>query len=74
MPNPQQPELRRSGRGATSDDSSKINPDNHDVGGRSSGLPERTVPAENQPGHHPEVEQDHPTADRLPDPHQTDKQ
>jgi hypothetical protein len=71
MPNPQQPELRRSGRGATTDDSAEIAPDN-ESSGRSSGLPERTVPDENRPGHHPEVEQDHPAADRLPDARRDD--
>jgi len=65
MPNPQQPELRRSGLGATSDDSAKINAD-HESRTSDSGLPDRTVPADNRPGHHPDVEQDHPTADRLP--------
>ena len=68
MPNPQQPELRRSGRGATSDDSAKIDPDN-ESNSRATGFPEHTVPSDSRPGHHPEVEQDHPGPDRLPDAH-----
>jgi hypothetical protein len=66
MPNPQQPELRRSGLGATSDDSAKINAD-HESKTSDSGLPDHLVPEANQPGHHPEQEQDRPSADRLPD-------
>jgi hypothetical protein len=58
MPKPQQPELRRSDYGATSDDSAKIkatvegNPAAKGPGGR--------VPEDNRPGHHPEHEQDKP--------------
>ena len=66
MPNPQQPELRRSGRGATSDDSATLHAD-HDSNDVGMELPEQTVPAENRPGHHPAAEQDRPSPDRLPD-------
>ena len=56
MTKPQQPELRRSGLGATDQDSAKANIDGNvhseTGGGR--------VPPENQPGHHPEHEQDQP--------------
>lgn len=58
MTNPQQPELRRSGRGATDEDSAKskassnLPPDDGDVA---------PVPPDNQPGHHPDQEQDKPT-------------
>lgn len=57
MPKPQQPELARSGRGATDQDSAKIKagPELSD-----SEQPFGKVPAENQPGHHPEKEQDKP--------------
>jgi hypothetical protein len=66
MPNPQQPELRRSGLGATSDDSAKINAD-HESKTTASGLPDKAVPEANQPGHHPDHDQDKPSPDRLPD-------
>lgn len=60
MTNPQQPELARSRKGATSDDSVKSR-----VGGvkadTSGPGPMGPVPEDNQPGHHPEVEQDKPT-------------
>ncbi|HEX9994950.1 MAG TPA: hypothetical protein VGB14_18640 [Acidimicrobiales bacterium] len=58
MTNPQQPELGRSGRGATSEGSAKAK--------ASSGPPPTTgamgpIPEDNLPGHHPEHEQDKPT-------------
>ena len=56
MTKPQSPELRRSGLGATDQDSAKINaeetPDPQGSTGR--------VPPANQPGHHPDTEQDKP--------------
>jgi hypothetical protein len=57
MTNPQQPELGRSGKGATSEGSAKA---------KVSGPPATTesfgpVPEDNLPGHHPEQEQDKPT-------------
>ena len=59
MTNPQQPELARSRKGATSDDSAKAH-----VAGVSTSKdgpgPMGPVPEDNQPGHHPEVEQDKP--------------
>jgi hypothetical protein len=65
MPNPQQPELRRSGLGATVDDSAKV--------AVQSERAERTsgdtgpVPEANQPGHHPDHEQDEPDLDSFAD-------
>ena len=56
MTKPQQPELRRSERGATDDDSAKSRAGK--VSGKGAGL--GPVPEENQPGHHPEHEQDKP--------------
>lgn len=57
MTNPQQPELGRSGRGATSEGSAKARV--------SSPLPTTgamgPIPEDNLPGHHPEHEQDKPT-------------
>lgn len=58
MSKPQQPELRRSNYGATSDDSAKTKaaveerPIVKEVAG--------PVPEDNRPGHHPEHEQDKP--------------
>lgn len=56
MVKPQQPELRRSGYGATTDDSAKSKAENPPVtdGGTD------PVPEANQPGHHPDQEQDQP--------------
>ena len=56
MTKPQQPELRRSGLGSTDQDSAKINAD-EDLGTATGSGP---VPEANQPGHHPDVEQDKP--------------
>ena len=53
---PQQPELRRSGKGASDARSAK----SHYKGDAESGGNTGPVPEENQPGHHPEVEQDKP--------------
>ena len=56
MTKPQQPELRRSGLGSTDQDSAKIRAEDElDASG-----PSGAVPPDNQPGHHPEVEQDKP--------------
>ena len=59
MVNPQQPELRRSERGATSDDAAKerLSAPQEAPGGNALGQ----VPEDNQPGHHPPVEQDKPS-------------
>src|SRR5688572_31702756 len=60
MVKPQQPELRRSDRGATSDDAAKPRlsapnaPGTDTPGGRG-------VPEDNAPGHHPDHEQDKPS-------------
>ncbi|MDP9454025.1 MAG: hypothetical protein M3P97_11760 [Actinomycetota bacterium] len=57
MPKPQQPELRRSDYGATSDDSAKAKVGMDDAPTDEAGA---HVPEDNQPGHHPEREQDKP--------------
>jgi hypothetical protein len=55
---PQQPELHRSGKGATDPASAKADAE---VGGNpGSGGRAGPVPQDNQPGHHPEQEQDKP--------------
>ena len=56
MTKPQQPEIRRSERGATDDDSAKIKADE----AKSEGGHQGWVPPDNRPGHHPEQEQDKP--------------
>ena len=53
---PQQPELRRSGRGATDDDSAKIKAEAAESGDE----PQGWVPPDNRPGHRPEKDQDKP--------------
>lgn len=53
---PQQPELRRSGRGATDDDSAKIKAEESVQGDKTTGW----VPPDNRPGHRPEQDQDKP--------------
>ena len=58
MTKPQQSELRRSGRGATDDDSAKIKLEA--AGEPGSGGNPHPIPEANQPGHHPEKEQDKP--------------
>jgi hypothetical protein len=55
---PQQPELRRSGRGASDPASAKANVDSAINQDEAPG----PVPVDNQPGHHPEREQDKPEA------------
>ena len=60
MVKPQQPELRRSDRGATSDDASKERltaPHTPGIDGAGA----RGVPEDNVPGHHPDHEQDKPS-------------
>jgi hypothetical protein len=57
MPKPQQPELARSGKGSTDQDSAKIKADSvMPVDAQ----PVGKIPEENQPGHHPDKEQDKP--------------
>ena len=58
MTKPQQPEIRRSELGETDQDGRRINRET-DEAGTSSG---RTgpVPPDNQPGHHPDSDQDKP--------------
>jgi hypothetical protein len=53
---PQQPELRRSGKGATDPRSAKAHVDGPPATEDATG----SVPPDNQPGHHPEHEQDKP--------------
>lgn len=57
MSNPQQPEIRRSGRGEVVQDAVKTRhggptDESEDAG---------PIPEASQPGHHPDVEQDRPT-------------
>lgn len=56
MSTPQQPELRRSGRGATDPASAKVKADNKSIDDDAPG----PVPVDNMPGHHPDKEQDKP--------------
>ena len=58
MSKPQQPELHRSGRGATDPASAKANPEVGAEVGSEGGV--GPVPEENLPGHHPDQEQDKP--------------
>jgi hypothetical protein len=58
MSSPQQPELRRSGRGDVTQEGRRETREGEDApqrGGRTG-----PVPPDNQPGHHPEHEQDKP--------------
>ncbi len=58
MSKPQQPELHRSGKGATDPASAKANAEvSGPLGAEGAAGP---VPEDNQPGHHPEQEQDKP--------------
>ena len=54
---PQQPELRRSGRGRVTQDGKRAADELDQAGSKGGGGP---VPEENQPGHHPDEEQDKP--------------
>ncbi len=58
MVKPQQPELRRSDLGSTSQDGSEIRAGDKATSASNEAL--GPVPADNQPGHHPEHEQDKP--------------
>lgn len=57
MVKPQQPELRRSGKGSTDRDGKELRVDDELEGGDPGIGP---VPEENQPGHRPERDQDKP--------------
>ncbi|MDQ4149332.1 MAG: hypothetical protein M3164_04985 [Actinomycetota bacterium] len=57
MSRPQQPELARSGKGSTDQDSAKIKAESEVRADQQSF---GKVPEDNQPGHHPEKEQDKP--------------
>ena len=61
MANPQQPELRRSARSEATDDATKERLTAPSVPGVDAGDGGGPVPADNQPGHHPPVEQDKPS-------------
>jgi hypothetical protein len=56
MGRPQQPEIARSGRGATDPASAK----SHAAAAGADSEDIAPVPPDNQPGHHPEHEQDKP--------------
>ena len=58
MSKPQQPELHRSSKGATDPASVKSNADLAENPGASGAA--GPIPEDNQPGHHPEHEQDKP--------------
>lgn len=62
MPKPQQPDVARSGRGATDPASAKAKVSERPE----TSVPAGPVPEENEPGHHPAHDQDQP--DRPP-PH-----
>jgi hypothetical protein len=66
MPQPQQPELRRSNETPAVEDHDKTT---IGVGGPSGNAadPPLTVPDENQPGHHPNKDQDKPDLDAFAD-------
>ena len=57
MSKPQQPELHRSGKGATDPASAEANAEVSGPGAEGATGP---VPEDNQPGHHPEQEKDKP--------------
>lgn len=57
MTKPQQPELRRSGKGDTDQDGKELRAEDELDSGRSRLGP---VPEENKPGHHPEDDEDKP--------------
>ena len=58
MAKPQQPELHRSGKGATDPASAKAAAEVGGAGGATG--PTGPIPEDNVPGHHPEREQDKP--------------
>ena len=63
MPNPQQPELRRSGLGATTDDSAKSKATTEGNAADDHGT--APVPPANRPGHQPDEDQDKPDLDAF---------
>jgi hypothetical protein len=62
MSTPQQPELRRSGRGQTDPASAKADATTE---APSDEGPTGSIPEANRPGHHPEHEQDRPDLDEA---------
>ena len=66
MSTPQQPELRRSGRGQSDPAAAKSDVEANAVAKAPSGEPPMgAVPEDNQPGHHPETDQDKPDLDEA---------
>ncbi|HEX2148654.1 MAG TPA: hypothetical protein VHI31_00560 [Actinomycetota bacterium] len=61
MSNPQQPELARNRKGATDQEGAEMRAREGTTRAEAGGGNLGPVPEENQPGHHPEVEQDKPT-------------
>lgn len=59
MPKPQQPELRRSGKGSTDQDAAEMRADQESADADGGGV--APVPEENQPGHRPEHDEDKPS-------------
>lgn len=57
MPKPQQPELRRSGKGSTDRDADDLRAGD-ELESPEAGI--GPVPEENRPGHHPERDEDKP--------------
>lgn len=60
MSKPQQPELARNRKGATDHDGAELRAREGTTRAPAGGGETGPVPEENQPGHHPEVEQDKP--------------
>jgi hypothetical protein len=63
MSTPQQPELRRSGRGSTDQDAAKLRADESPQDSEEELGP---VPEDNRPGHRPAKDQDKPDPDERP--------
>lgn len=59
MPKPQQPELRRSGKGSTDQDGKDLRAGQGTTDEGSGGV--APVPEENKPGHQPETDEDKPS-------------
>jgi hypothetical protein len=65
MTKPQQPELRRSGRGSTDEDSATTKAQVDRRAPVDEPGPTGRIPEDNRPGHHPEHEQDQPDPARI---------
>lgn len=67
MTKPQQPELRRTGLGATDQEAKELRArQGRGQGGGDTAGDAGPVPEENRPGHHPPREQDKPRQDERP--------